>query len=344
MRRILRAHRRGGALSIRVVGPDVHDVRFELSAVVTSLQVLGQTVLGFKVSIAQILASLFVAGGLDLLVVLARDHVLAWPASGLLTGNSVAFILRATGTRHGDWWSTNGLYLFVLTAAVSVASKHLLRIGGSHVFNPSNLGLVACFLIAGVDRAFPQYLWWGPLRPPVAAALVVIAAGALRVVRPLGVLPMVGAYLATLAVVVGFLALTGHGFFAIWHLGEMRGVAYVVHILASPELFVFVLFMLTDPRTIPPRGRERVVFGVLTAATSGALIGFQQSEFGVKVALLAGLTLSTAVAALLERRARIAAATAAVASLGAAAAGGTMALAADERLALVERGLAGRPQ
>ena len=34
-----------------------------------------------------------------------QQHVLMWPASAMLTGNGVAFILRVPGTRHGDWWS-----------------------------------------------------------------------------------------------------------------------------------------------------------------------------------------------------------------------------------------------
>ena len=38
-----------------------------------------------------------------------RQGMLVWPASALLTGNGVAFILRASGTQHGDWWSLNGI-------------------------------------------------------------------------------------------------------------------------------------------------------------------------------------------------------------------------------------------
>ena len=72
-----------------------------------------------------------------------------WPASALITGNGVAFILRVPGTQHGDWWSLRGWWIFVGTAAVSLLSKHVIQLGGRHIFNPSNIGLVLCFLVLG---------------------------------------------------------------------------------------------------------------------------------------------------------------------------------------------------
>jgi hypothetical protein len=344
VRRLLGAQRPGGSLTITLVRPDLRDTRLHLSAVVTTLQVLGQTVLGFKVSIAQILVTVAVAGVLDGLIVLWRERVIAWPASGLLTGNSVAFILRASGTQHGDWWSLHGIHLFVAAAVASVLSKYVVRVGGRHVFNPSNVGLVGCFLLAGLTRTFPQYLWWGPLDVPVIAALAVIAFGAVWIVRPLGMLPMVGAYLATFAAVVTALAASGRSFYAIWHLNAIRGVAYVVHIVASPELLIFVLFMMTDPRTAPRRPGHRLLFAVATAGVSGLLIAPQRSEFGVKVAILAGLTVTTALVPALERRARFGAGTLCSALVVLIVVAVTCALGADDELVRIERGLSGSIQ
>ena len=89
-----------GGRRIPVVLPSRRDPRLRLSAVIFALQVLGQTVLGFKLSIAQILVSIGVCACIDAALAFRRDRVLAWPASGILTGSSVAFILRASGTRH----------------------------------------------------------------------------------------------------------------------------------------------------------------------------------------------------------------------------------------------------
>ena len=101
-----------------------------------------------------------------------------WPASALLTGNGVAFILRVNGTEHGDWWSLNGWPVFVAAASIAVLSKYAIRIGRRHVFNPSNLGLVLVFLVFGAKWADPQELWWGPWRPGLVATVLLILAGA----------------------------------------------------------------------------------------------------------------------------------------------------------------------
>ena len=106
-----------------------------------------------------------------------RQHVILWPASALLTGNGVAFILRVPGTEHGDWWSMNGWWIFAGTAAVSLLSKHLIQFRGGHVFNPSNFGLVLCFLLLGPEHADPLAFWWGPMSFWLALALAIIIAG-----------------------------------------------------------------------------------------------------------------------------------------------------------------------
>ena len=116
----------GRALTIRgtsypVLLPTLRDPRLHLAAVIISLQVLGQVAFDFRLSIAQILISLLVCAVLEVGIAFSRQHVLMWPASALLTGNGVAFVLRVPGTQHGDWWSLNGWWIFAGTAAVLAA-------------------------------------------------------------------------------------------------------------------------------------------------------------------------------------------------------------------------------
>src|SRR5439155_7492655 len=174
------------ALQIRgtsypVLLPTVRDPRLHLAAVIVSLQVLGQTAFDFRLSIAQILISLGTCAVLEVAIALGRQRVIMWPASALLTGNGVAFILRVPGTQHGDWWSTRGWWIFTATAAVSLLSKHVIRLRGSHIFNPSNFGLVLCFLVLGKHRAEPLDFWWGPMSAWMAVALAVIVVGGLAI-------------------------------------------------------------------------------------------------------------------------------------------------------------------
>ena len=143
--------------------PKLRDPRLHLAAVIFSLQILGQVAFDFKVSIAQILISLATCAVLEVGIAAWRQHVLLWPASALITGNGVSFILRVPGTEHGDWWSMHGWWIYVGTSAVSLLSKHVIQIKGRHIFNPSNFGLVLCFLVLGSSRAEPLDGGWGAM-------------------------------------------------------------------------------------------------------------------------------------------------------------------------------------
>jgi hypothetical protein len=274
--------------------------------VIISLQVLGQTVLGFKVSIAQIIVTVAACAVVDTVVTLRRQRMLVWPASALLTGNSVAFILRASGTKHGDWWTLHGIQYFLLAAMLALLSKYLIQVGGRHVFNPSNVGLVWTLLIIGPVHVFPQYLWWGPLGVPVVLALVVIFFGAVWILRSVGMFAMAGTFWGTLAVLIAIFAVTGRSFIAIWHSGPIGGFAYWRDICLSPELLIFVFFMMSDPKTTPRTRLGKVIYGAATALVAAALLFWQPTEFGVKVAILASLTvvcaLVPAIDAIVRRR------------------------------------------
>src|SRR2546426_9769336 len=137
----------GPTLSIRgtpypVLLPSVRDPRLHLAAVIVALQVLGQAAFDFQLSIAQILIAVGTCAVLEVGIAAWRQGVILWPASALITGNGVGFILRAPGTEHAHWWSTRGWWIFAGTAAVSLLSKYVVRYGGGHIFNPSNFRLV----------------------------------------------------------------------------------------------------------------------------------------------------------------------------------------------------------
>ena len=282
---------RASSAGIRFVGPNPRDVRLHQSAVLLSLQVLGQTVLGFDLSIMQILLSLATCAVIEISVRLWRDGVLAWPASALLTGNGVALILRVPGTRHGDWWSVRGWWIFVAVAAGSLLSKYVFRRGGRHIFNPSNLGLVAGFLVLGGARVDPQVLWWGDLDVGLAAAIALILIGGTVITRRLRLLSLAVTFWVVFASLLGSLAASGHCMMTPWHVGPVCGASYWWSVALSPEVFVFAMFMITDPRTTPTDQRTRLLFGVAVAVTAALLMAPQRTEFATKVALLASLTL-----------------------------------------------------
>src|SRR5436309_10981922 len=202
-----------------IVLPKLRDPRLHLAATITSLQVLGQVAFHFKLSIAQILISLATVAVIEIVITAWKQKVLMWPASALLTGNGVAFVLRVPGTRHGDWWSLHGAWIFAATAAVSLLSKHVLRVHGKHVFNPSNIGLALCFLVLGRSRAEPLDFWWGPMSAWLALALVIIVAGGFLILTRLKLLVVAVGFWLSFAAGIAVLCATGHSMTARWHLG-----------------------------------------------------------------------------------------------------------------------------
>jgi hypothetical protein len=248
-----------------VVLPKLRDPRLHLASIIITLQVLGQTSFGFDLSIAQILVSLLSCAVLEFVIVFRRHRVLAWPASALLTGNGVAFVLRVPGTQHGDWWSMRGWWIFAGTAIVSLLSKYVIRVGGRHLFNPSNFGLVLCFLLLGSSRVEPLDLWWGPMTPALAFALGLIVVGGLLILSRLRLLAIAAAFWTTFAAALAVIAVSGHCITAPWHAGPICDREFWWLLVTSPEILVFLFFMITDPKTVPLGTHARVS----TASPSG---------------------------------------------------------------------------
>lgn len=282
-------------------GPKLSDPRLHVASVLLTVQVLGQVAIKWNLSIAQVLVSLGTAAAVELAMTVPKTRVVAWPASALLTGNGVALVMRVPGTTHGDWWSMRGWYVFAATAAVSVLSKYAIRVGGRPLFNPSNLGLVLAFLVLGSGIADPQDLWWGHVGPGLIVTYAWIVLGGLTVTRRLRILPISVAFWTVYASLVGVSALLGHTMRARWSLGPVGGAEYWWNVALSPEVLIFVFFMITDPRTAA-RGRVgATVYAAAVGAVSAGLIAAQSTEFATKVALLAGLVIVCAVRPLIER-------------------------------------------
>ncbi len=292
---------RVGSRTYPVLLPKLGDPRFKIAATVISVHILGQVGLDFPLSIAQILVAVLTAMVLEVVLLFRRKRAFEWPASALLTGAGVALILRVVGTRHGDWWSMKGWYIFAGVSAVSVLSKYVIRPHNIQIFNPNNLGLTLGFLVLGSTLVEPLDFWWGPMSPALAAAVIIIMIGGIAVTRQVRMLSMTVAFWITFATFLGVLAGSGHCFTARWSLQPVCDGSFWWVIVTSPELLIFLFFMITDPKAIP-RGRvARLVLAVVVAMLAVLFIAPQQTEFGAKVALLGSLTVFTAVLKYVER-------------------------------------------
>ncbi len=287
----------------QVILPSIRDPRLHVAAVLLTLQALGQTVLGFRLSIAQILACLVAGALIEFVVAFFKDKAIMWPASGLLTGNSTAFILRVPGTLHGQWWSTHGIEIFIGVVALGMATKYLIRWRGRHIFNPSNVALVVAFVALGPQHTEPLDLWWIPMGPWMIATYAILIGGGLLIAWELKLIGLELGFMAAFAafVAIALVAEPDHCMVASWHVTPMCGWDLWRILVTSPEILIFALFMIPDPRTVPDGPKARIVFGVLVALLSVLLLGPTTLEFWTKTAILASLVIACALRFALAR-------------------------------------------
>jgi hypothetical protein len=92
-----------------------------------------------------------------------------------------------------------------------------------------------------------------------------------------------------------------HCMVASWHVTPMCGRDLWQVLVTSPEVLIFALFMLPDPRTVPDGRLARVVFGVLVALLAVLLLGATSLEFWTKTAILGSLVIACALRFALSR-------------------------------------------
>jgi hypothetical protein len=214
------------------------DPRHGQIATLASLLAYGLAFLEFDITLPQVVITLATA----LLTQRAADW---WTGrdrtsgakSALISGLSLCLLLR-----------TDALSLAALGAALAVGSKFLLRVGGKHVFNPTNFAVVALMLASGGVWVSPGQ--WGTH----AVLAFFLASAGLVVVNRAARSDVTFAFMATFAGLVVARSL--------W-LGEPLSIP--LHRLESGAFLLFSFFMISDPKTTPDSRAARVLFAMLVA-------------------------------------------------------------------------------
>jgi hypothetical protein len=133
------------------------------------------------------------------------------------------------------------------------------------------------------------------------AAYTVILVGGLLITARLRLLATAVTFWVSLAVGIGILAASGHCMTARWAFAPVCGFDFWRVIVISPEVLIFLFFMITDPKTVPSGRVGRILFGLLVAVASTLLMAPQTTEFSTKVALLGGLVLMCAIRPVVDR-------------------------------------------
>ena len=264
-----------GTTSYPLYLPTIRDPRLHVASVIITIHVLGQIGLHFRVSVPQILAAIVTCAIIEVALTFRSSRAFVWPASAMLTGSGVALILRVVGTPADQPWYTDDWWIFATVAGLSLMTKYVIKYRGTHVFNPSNIGLVVAFLVLGNARVEPLDFWWAPLNAPMLIAYAVIIVGGILITRRLKLLGLAAAFWVTLAAAIGLLAATGHCMVANWAFEPVCGADFWRVIVTSPEVLIFLFFMITDPRTVPAGRVARIAFGIAVGITSTLLLAPQ---------------------------------------------------------------------
>ena len=91
----------------------------------------------------------------------------------------------------------------------------------------------------------------------MALALTIIVGGGLAILSRLRLLEIAVFFWLAFAAGIAVLAASGHAMTARWHLGPVTGWEFWRVLVFSPEILVFLFFMITDPKTIPSGRRGR---------------------------------------------------------------------------------------
>jgi len=221
------------------------DPRLYQIAVLAGLLLFGLTVLDFDLTIAQIVLTIGTAVVTQLtcarLVALGGDTGIR---SALISALSLCLLLR-----------TDVLLVAVAAAGIAVGSKFVVRVGGKHLFNPTNGAIVALLALATALPALDLSVWVSPGQWGNTAFFLLL----------MGCLGTIVVTRAARADVTFAFLLTWIGllFYRAWSLGDP--IAIPLHRLQNGALLLFAFFMISDPKTTPDSRRGRVLFGALVA-------------------------------------------------------------------------------
>jgi len=167
--------------------------------------------------------------------------------SAMITALGLCLLLR-----------TNSSWAMFLASFIGIAAKFLFRIGGKHLFNPSNIGIIALLLLTNSVWVSPGQ--WGN----GAVLMFLIAATGSIVLLKVGRLDVTYIFLGTLFI----LEYVRTVLFLGW------GMDVLIHKFTSGSLLLFAFFRITDPKTTPDNKKMRYLW-----AAALAVITFTMSQW-----------------------------------------------------------------
>lgn len=246
------------------------DPRIPFAVILSVYAVLGATWLGFNRSPGQILLTVLVGCALDMgLHALLRRRELIVPLSAYISSLSLALLLNYA---HDP-------FLLFLPVFLTVASKYLVTYRGSHVFNPSLFGVAVTLLATGgLITTAPAYQWGGSWAMSIFIATAALSLFVFRVGRGWLIVSFLLFYALQTALRAWFMR------------AHLPPEMLFLGTLSTPPFFLFVFYMMTDPKTSPTSRRGQVYTALavtlidLYLHTQGSVFTFFYAAFAVQAA------------------------------------------------------------
>lgn len=198
------------------------DNRFIAPIFITCILLIGQLSFGMLESYQK--TALAIVAAIAMEILLGRIFTGKWPhlASAYITGISVGILVRSPAAWPYAWCSV-----------VAITSKYVLRVRGRHLWNPSNFGISA-FLFLAPFMGATLSVQWGNDRWTLA---VIWALGAIIIYK-------LKRFHISATYIISFLIFT-----FVRSLITGQGFQTELAPITGPMYQLFVLFMITDPKT-----------------------------------------------------------------------------------------------
>ncbi|NNE65640.1 MAG: hypothetical protein HKN33_03665 [Pyrinomonadaceae bacterium] len=219
------------------------DPRLIMPLLITIILLVGQLFYGILESYVMTLTAIGSAIAVELLLSRFLTGKFSFPASAYISGISVGILTRSPF-----------LWPFALCAAISIASKYVLRLGGRHIWNPSNFGICMMLLLAPYAFSTLSIQWGNNLY----AMVIIWTLGSIIIYR-LKRFHIIATYVPLFVLSAAIVTY--------WH-----GNSFLTNVspITGPMYQLFIFFMITDPMTTVRKSKwaqSFVVFLIVAAET-----------------------------------------------------------------------------
>lgn len=220
------------------------DNRFLAPILITCILAVGDSLYGILQSYWHTLSA--IAASILLELILGKFATGRWPhlASAYISGISVGILIRSS-----YFWP------YILCSLLSISSKYALRVGGRHLWNPSNLGVSLLLFLAPQAVASLSVQWDNK----IWVLLIIWMLGCMILYR-------LGRLHITLTYIVTFVLLSLVRSFIdneVW-LNEVAPIT-------APMYQLYIFFMITDPKTTTRTWRRQIAVTIIVAMVETGL-------------------------------------------------------------------------